>query len=244
LAHKVETSSYVNSQLKPVVSIFEDVYRRYSLTEEGKDLDLIFFEGKKDYPVGGVFESVKILPYVDRVLAWRPICSQFDDETGKLLMPGAEFLKHRFVEYRNSKGEIMIIPRRDHRELYPRLIKPTSSLRTIADHILKIRAFMFSSQQNLKFYNELKVIHDALLKIYGHSEIYVADLNKSRRDKAMEKMRYKLGVQAMETVVSRCPTFEEVNDFYLINDFSDYHKRSQYSLRKTDFSTIFDALRA
>jgi len=201
-----------------------------------------FFKGHVDYPVRGAFKTVTLLPYTNRVLSWRPLCSQFD-EFGNITVHGAEFLKNRFIAHKAQDGFITIIPRRDHKELYGKLLKPTSSLVSIADHILKIRAFMYFAQFNPHFYMELLTYHQALMAKYGKKHLMASDLNKSKRDKSLERMKQKLGQNFLEIIVKDCPTYEEVCNFYLIKDAKDYNKRLLACIRsKNDDVTIFSAL--
>jgi len=231
LVHSIEGTPKPSKHLLPHIPYFQKLYEDF-YRSIGK-YDPLFFNGMKDYEINGIVSKMDILSFSERVCSWGKITTTFD-EKGDILEKGAEFLKHYFWLVNDGKHDI-IIPRRDRMDLYPRLLKPTSSLKSIVDYILKIRTYLYATPGNEAQYNEFKAIHDAFMKKLGR-DITVEDLSHTTTEKILTRMRYKLGLIDDVKIITKIPSYGDVLQFY--KPGKDHEKKLAYMGRQNHFSSV------
>jgi len=235
MAHKVEVQPYLKSPYS------EELEQIIPILHEMNCFDDIFFNGADSYPTGSPHGPMKLFGFRDRVNSWRPLITEFKPD-GTSDDPGCIFLKHYF-SFIESNGRQIIIPRRNRTDLFPKMIYPVSSLNSVADHILKIRAYMYSTPGDFLLYSSYLKIHDALMVRYNKPMLDPADLKHSKRDKQLEHIKYKLGIDNDFNFYNRPPSYEEVCLHYFpkLGKSEEY---LQFCLRRDRDVSIISAIKA
>jgi len=208
MVHKVEVEPYPSSKYDPMIEELIPYMKESGLFDD------IFFDGIDSFKTGSPHGDMKLYGYRDRVNTWRPLISKYDTQN-KLADSGCVFLKHFFSFFTTANGSTYIVPRRERTDLFPKMIYPVSSLNSVADHILKIRAYLYSTNCDYALYLQYMRIHDALMKKYGKEVLDPRDLKRSLRDKQLERIKHKLGIDDLTQIVNRPPTYDEVCNHYL-----------------------------